>query len=82
MNVNKKDKFRRLARLAASEVWQKDLRPYLEKLKRDREESKREPTTEFEAMKNEIARLTTNKLIDNIIGYIERANDLASKFND
>ena len=65
--------YRALANFSKGQVWQKDLKPELEKIRDNAALSEALPETISEAAFRDIARSTTIKVINNIIRLVERA---------
>lgn len=68
-------KYQSYATLAKSDTWTKHLKPDLLNIKQEISLSNAEAETEFEAMRRDIKRSQTNKIIDRLITLIERAED-------
>lgn len=72
-------KFRSYAQFSQSDLWVKYLRPDLLKIK-DREAfSDIEPVSEFEAVKRDIKRANSLRIINEIISLIEKAESKLNK---
>jgi hypothetical protein len=79
MKPNLVFKFRGYAQFSQGDLWLKYLKPDLIKLK-DREAfSDIEPTNEFEAVKRDIKRSNSLRIINEIISLIERAENKLNK---
>ena len=74
-----KFKLKNYASLADSQVWINYLKPDLEKIKSDIANEESEAESEFEAIKRDVARSTTIKTINRIIGIIEGAENKINK---
>jgi len=68
-------RYKTYAGLAKSDAWTKVLKPDLEKIKEELSLSEAEAETEFEALKRDIKRSQTNKIINRIINLIEKAQN-------
>lgn len=73
-------KFRDYEQIADSDVWKDKLKPDLEKIKNREAMSDVEAENEFDALKRDIKRSQSIKIINEIIGLIEKAGKKADGF--
>jgi hypothetical protein len=72
-------KYKDFAVFSKSQTWEKHLKPELIKIKEREALNEMEAITGFEATKRDIKRSTTIKIINEIIGLIDRADDKINK---
>lgn len=78
-NSHKSFKAKAYSHLAKDQIWLKYLKPDLERYKAEASLSEAEPETEFEAVKRDIKRAVTLKVINKIINLIEKSEDKVVK---
>lgn len=81
MKITSKD-LKLLVGLEGSNTYRQVLKPYLLDRIHNEEVQMSEPKNEFEAVRNEIRRLSTIKIITKLIDFIEEAEDRLNKLRD
>ena len=80
-NIEKqfKFKFRKLADLSRDDVWVRYLKPELLEMKRLKNEAEDVASSGYQAIVKEIARATTNQVVNKIIRLVEGAENKLNK---